>query len=69
MYHVVAELKSRKGKDKVNNDEIQKILSQKQDSNDINWNTPFKLMKPNTLSQTFSRIKKKYEKEGQNSNA
>src|SRR3990167_6299851 len=63
LYHVVAELKSRKGKDKVNNDEIQKILSQKQDGNDINWNTPFRLMKPNTFSQTLSRIKKKYEKD------
>ena len=57
---LLIELKSRKGKEKLSNPHIQQIVSKKQEDTTINWNTSIIAMKPNTFSQTVSRLIRKY---------
>ncbi len=61
LYFMVKELKSRKGKHKLNRVQIIEECGKRQENGDINWGTPLKDLKPNTFTKLITRLKERFD--------
>lgn len=61
LYFMVKELKSRKGKDKLNREQIIVECGKRQDNGDIDWVIPLKDIKPNTFTKLITRLKERFD--------
>jgi len=68
LYLIMNEMKLEKGKKKMNWERIVDAMSEKQQKGEITYHLSFKTMKHNTLASIFSRMKKKYQNEENETN-
>ena len=63
LYFTMKDMRLQKGKKKMAWEKIVKEMSEKQQKGEITYHLPFKMMKHNTLASIYSRMKKKFDTE------